>query len=76
MKKSSVISYYGDMKSISEVLGVDYSAVRQWDDEIPVNRAYELHDLTDGELETPISIDENGTSRSSIVWTNVAIDEI
>jgi hypothetical protein len=36
--------------------------------------ASDWQDLTDGELETPISIDENGSSRSSKVWTNVSTD--
>jgi DNA-binding transcriptional regulator YdaS (Cro superfamily) len=62
MKKSEVIVYFGSVAKIAKALGVNWSAVHQWGEKIPVRRAFELERLTKGELK----VDEEDFPRGNI----------
>ena len=50
MKTKTAIEFYGSVEGLASVLGVSASAIRQWGEDVPSNRAYEIADLADGFL--------------------------
>ncbi len=50
MKKTDVVSYFGNTVKVAEVLGVAQSAVSQWGEDIPPRRAFEVERITGGAL--------------------------
>ena len=50
MKKSDAIAYYLNIEGLAEVLDVSVQAIHQWPEELSSNRAYELNDLSGGNL--------------------------
>jgi len=50
MKTKQVIAYYNNIENIALVLGINQSAVYKWGDDVPDGRAYQLHDLSNGDL--------------------------
>lgn len=50
MKRQTAIDYYGSIPKLAQALKITYEAVRQWGDEVPELRQYQLEKLTDGAL--------------------------
>lgn len=50
MKRQTAIEYYGSIPKLARALKITYEAVRQWGDEVPELRQYQLEKLTDGAL--------------------------
>ena len=50
MKRQTAIDYYGSIPKLARALNITYEAVRQWGDEVPELRQYQLEKLTNGEL--------------------------
>ena len=50
MKKKEAVNYFGTPTKLAVALGIKPEAVYQWGEYIPVRRAYELQDITNGVL--------------------------
>lgn len=50
MKTQDAVNYFGSKAALADVLGLTYAAVCTWGENIPSQRAYEVQDLTKGEL--------------------------
>ena len=50
MKRQTAIDYYGSIPKLAQALKITYEAVRQWGDEVPELRQYQLEKLTNGKL--------------------------
>jgi hypothetical protein len=50
MTKTEAIKHFGSISDLAKALGTTYEAVRQWGDEIPELRQYQIEVLTKGEL--------------------------
>ena len=50
MKRKTALDYYGSIENIALVLGINRYAVYKWGEDVPDGRAYQLNDLSNGEL--------------------------
>ena len=50
MKTKDAISYFGGTVKLAKALGIAQPAVSQWGEEVPLRRAHEINQLTNGEL--------------------------
>lgn len=50
MFKKDVISHFGTLETVANILGISVSAVSQWKEIIPEKNAYRLQELTNGQL--------------------------
>lgn len=50
MKVADAVRYFGSVQALADELGISPQAVYKWESEVPPLRAYELEELTDGEL--------------------------
>lgn len=50
MKRQTAIDYFGSIPKLARALKITYEAVRQWGDEVPELRQYQLEKITNGEL--------------------------
>lgn len=50
MTKTQAIHYFKGVSQIAKALGLTYEAVRQWPEEIPKLRQYEIERITAGAL--------------------------
>lgn len=50
MKKSDVIKHFGSKSAVARALGITPSAVSTWPEKVPDLRAYQIEELTKGEL--------------------------
>lgn len=51
MKIQAAIDYFGSVENLASALGITRQAVYQWEgEEVPELRAFQLEELTDGEL--------------------------
>lgn len=50
MKRQTAIDYFGSIPSLARALGITYEAVRQWGDEVPELRQFQLEKITSGKL--------------------------
>ena len=50
MLKSDVIKYFKKQSLVASALGINKSAVSLWPEKIPLRRAYELQEITNGAL--------------------------
>lgn len=50
MTKKQAIDHFGSTSALARALGVTYEAVRQWGDEVPELRQYQIERLTGGAL--------------------------
>ncbi|WP_412469413.1 Cro/CI family transcriptional regulator [Pseudomonas aeruginosa] len=53
MTKTQVISHFRGVSKVAKALGITYEAVRQWPEEIPKLRQYEIERITKGALKVP-----------------------
>lgn len=61
MNKKVAIDYFGSAAKLAKALGVSRSAVSQWDDTIPLLRAYQIEKITNGRLFVgPASVSSSG----------------
>lgn len=50
MNRADAINYFKGIAPLAKALGITYEAVRQWGDEIPQLRQYQLELVTNGQL--------------------------
>ncbi|MDP9511372.1 Cro/CI family transcriptional regulator [Pseudomonas protegens] len=50
MKRQVAIDYFGSIPALAKALKITYEAVRQWGEEVPELRQYQLEKLTNGQL--------------------------
>ncbi|NMX37305.1 Cro/Cl family transcriptional regulator [Pseudomonas veronii] len=50
MKRADAIHHFKGIAPLAKALGITYEAVRQWGEEIPELRQYQLELVTDGQL--------------------------
>ena len=50
MTKKQAVDHFGSVSALARALGVTYEAVRQWGNDIPELRQYQLEHLTSGAL--------------------------
>ncbi|MCO3711310.1 Cro/CI family transcriptional regulator [Pseudomonas aeruginosa] len=50
MTKTQVISHFRGVSKVAKALNITYEAVRQWPEEIPKLRQYEIERITKGAL--------------------------
>ncbi|SDS43247.1 Cro/CI family transcriptional regulator [Pseudomonas prosekii] len=50
MNRADAIKHFKGITPLAKALGITYEAVRQWGDEIPQLRQYQLELLTNGQL--------------------------
>ena len=58
MKRSDAIAYFGSRPIIADLLGITQTSITTWGENIPDFRAYQLHDLSGGELAFDGSFDK------------------
>jgi len=51
MKTIDAIEHFGSKRKLAQALDVSTQAIYKWGEIIPALRAYQLQDITDGELE-------------------------
>lgn len=50
MKKSDVIKHFGSKSAVARALGISPQAVFGWPEKVPDLRAYQIEELTKGQL--------------------------
>ncbi|MBA1296589.1 Cro/Cl family transcriptional regulator [Pseudomonas lurida] len=50
MNRADAIKHFKGIAPLAKALGITYEAVRQWGEEIPELRQYQLELVTDGQL--------------------------
>lgn len=50
MTRSEAIKYFNGIQALARALGISYEAVRQWGEEVPELRQYQLECITHGAL--------------------------
>lgn len=50
MKRQKAIDHFGSIPKLAQALKITYEAVRQWGDEVPELRQYQLEKITNGAL--------------------------
>ena len=50
MNRADAINHFKGIAHLAKALGITYEAVRQWGEEIPELRQYQLELVTDGQL--------------------------
>ena len=50
MYTETVISYFGSRNKLAKALGIRRQAIQAWGSIIPMGRAYQLENITDGKL--------------------------
>lgn len=50
MKRQAAIDHYGSIPNLASALNITYEAVRQWGEDVPKLRQYQLEKLTGGIL--------------------------
>lgn len=50
MTKSQAIKHFGSVSALAKALGTTYEAVRQWEEEIPELRQYQIEVVSGGAL--------------------------
>lgn len=50
MNRADAINHFKGIAPLAKALGITYEAVRQWGDEIPELRQYQLELVTNGQL--------------------------
>ena len=50
MNRQTAIDYFGSIPKLASALKITYEAVRQWGDEVPKLRQYQLEKITNGQL--------------------------
>lgn len=50
MTKSQAIKHFGSVSALAKALGTTYEAVRQWEEEIPELRQYQIEVVSRGAL--------------------------
>lgn len=50
MNRADAIKHFKGITPLAKALGITYEAVRQWGDEIPELRQYQLELVTNGQL--------------------------
>lgn len=50
MQKNDVLAYFGSITATAKALGITHAAVSKWGETIPKLRAYEIDELTGGQL--------------------------
>lgn len=50
MNRADAIKHFEGITPLAKALGITYEAVRQWGDEIPELRQYQLELVTNGQL--------------------------
>lgn len=50
MTRTDAIKHFGSIQAMAAALGISYEAIRQWGDEIPELRQYQIEILTEGKL--------------------------
>ncbi|WP_273859561.1 Cro/CI family transcriptional regulator [Photobacterium sp. GSS17] len=50
MDKQEVINHFGSGAKVAKALGIKPSAVYQWPEKVPLLRAYQIEQITNGEL--------------------------
>lgn len=50
MTKSQAITHFGSISTLAKALGTTYEAVRQWGDEVPELRQYQIEVISQGAL--------------------------
>ncbi|SEG21243.1 Cro/CI family transcriptional regulator [Marinobacterium lutimaris] len=58
MTRSEAIEHFGGISELAKALGITYEAVRQWPEEIPLLRQYQLKEIIDAE---PKVTSQNGS---------------
>jgi len=61
MTRSDAIQFFGGIPELARALGITYEAVRQWPEEMPLLRQYQIQELSDGKLR----VDAKGTQDDS-----------
>lgn len=62
MTRSEAIEYFGGIPQLSKALGITYEAVRQWPEEIPLLRQYQLQELSGGHLRVDSKAESEGNA--------------
>lgn len=65
MTKTEVLAYYKTVKAVAAALGISESAVSQWPEIIPRLRAYEIQELTRGDLKVGLRTSEGSVGRAA-----------
>lgn len=50
MKKQQVIDHFGSTRAVADALGITYQSVREWPEEVPEGRQFQIQVITDGAL--------------------------
>lgn len=50
MKRQTAIDYFGSIPKLARALKITYEAVRQWGEDVPELRQYQLEKITNGTL--------------------------
>jgi hypothetical protein len=66
MKRQTAIDYFGSIPALACALGITYEAVRQWGEEVPELRQYQLEKITNGKLKPGISPDAQAEPTQSV----------
>lgn len=67
MKRKQAIEHFGSISALAKALDISYEAVRQWGDQIPELRQYQLERITEGKLvaETGVAASKNMTNHQA-----------
>ncbi|MBF8642295.1 MULTISPECIES: Cro/CI family transcriptional regulator [Pseudomonas] len=55
MTKTQAINHFGGISRLAKALGITYEAVRQWPEQIPELRQFQIERLTEGALMIDVS---------------------
>lgn len=50
MKKAEVLKHFGGVMGVARALGIASPSVSQWQEDIPMLRAYQIERITEGKL--------------------------
>ncbi len=60
MKKLDVLNHFGGTTKTAKALGISHVSVCQWKEDIPLLRAYQIEEMTNGKLKVePQSVNTN-----------------
>jgi transcriptional repressor of cell division inhibition gene dicB len=64
MRANDVIEYFGSINKVAAVLNISRQAIQSWRKDgrslVPMGRAYQLENLTEGKLKVKPKLYENG----------------
>lgn len=63
MRTQDAVAHFGSVIKLAEALGIHRSAVYQWQDTVPIGRAYQIEVLTRGALRANGSADARAIQR-------------